>query len=133
MSHLVKLKLQIKSEASLEKAVKKLGLRYNKGVKSFQYYGNSSSHCDATIDSEGDSRAVGVRRVGQGKNEEFELHWDPGYLSSKTQHALGGRNAESLKKEYAVAEAFRVAEEKGMYATRYDQKDGSVRVEVAYA
>lgn len=129
MSHVVKMNLQILSLKALERACKKLNLNFNKDVKTFNYYGSSRSNCDHTISAGGDSKAIGVCQV-PGK-KEFELKWDPGYLNPTTQKAVG-RSGENLKKEYAVAQATLTAESQGMYVTRYDQNDGSVRLEAQF-
>lgn len=130
MSHVVKLNLQIKSLKGLKKAVNKLGLEFNEGVKSFEYYGSSRSNCDHTISAKGASKAIGVVQV-PGK-KEFELKWDPGYLDGNTQTVVGGRDASNLKKEYAVAVSTLEAEAQGMFVTRYDNSDGTIRLEAAY-
>lgn len=128
MSHVVTMKLQILSLKALEKACSKMGLNFNKGVSSFEYYSSAREKCDHTINSSGESKAIGVCQV-PGK-KEFELKWDPGYLDRGTQNKVG-RNGENLKKEYAAAAATLAAEAQGMFVTRYDNADGSIRLEAA--
>lgn len=125
MSHVVKLNLKVTSLKALKRATKKLGLKFNDGVKSFNYWSSRTDTCDHTITNAGYSKAIGV--VAKGK-KEFELKWDPDYLDRDTQTKVGPDGA-NLKKEYAVAAATLEAEKEGMYVTRYDNKDGSVRLE----
>lgn len=128
MSHVVKINLQIKNIKALKKATKKLGLEFNEGVKSFNYYGSSTRNCDHTISAKGASKAIGVAQKGK----EFELLWDPGYLDGNTQKVVGGHSAVNLKREYAAAAATLEAEAQGMYVTRYDNADGTIRLEAQY-
>lgn len=129
MSHVVKLQLDIKSLGALKKATKKLGLEFNEGVKSFEYYSSSRQSCDHTISSDGAKKSIGVCAIPGTKN--FELKWDPGYLDGTTQSKVGSNGA-NLKKEYAVAAASAEAKAQGMYVTRYDNQDGTVRLEASY-
>lgn len=129
MSHVVKLQLEIKNIKALKKATKKLGLEFNEGVKSFEYYSSSRSNCDHTISSKGARKSIGVCAVS-GKKNEFELKWDPGYLDGTTQK-LVGNNGENLKKEYAASAATLEAEAQGFFVTRYDNADGTIRLEAS--
>lgn len=124
MSHVVKLNLEVTSLKALKKAAKKMGLKFNEGVKSFNYYGSSTASCDHTLSMGGEGRAIGVVKSGK----VFELKWDPGYLGPKMQAAVGGQAA-TLKKEYAVAAATLAAEVDGLFVTRYDLPNGGVRLE----
>lgn len=129
MSHVVKLQLEIKSIKALKKAAKKLDLEFNEGVTSFNYYSSQTASCDHTMSTKGASKSIGVKAIKGGK--EFELLWDPGYLDGGTQRIVG-RNGENIKKEYAAAAATLEAEAQGMFVTRYDNKDGTIRLEAQY-
>lgn len=128
MSHVVKLNLAVKNIKALERAAKKLGLVFNKDAKTFNYYHTYTDKCDHSISAAGEQKGIGVIKSGN----EFTLKWDPGYLGPKMSSAIG-LDAEVLKKEYAVAAATLEAEAEGMFVTRYDQKDGSVKLEAAFA
>ena len=128
MSHIQKVNTQIKSLKALKKAVKQLGLNFEEGVKSFNYYGSSMGQCDHVIRNGSDSKAIGVVSNG---DKTFSLSWDPDYLGKARD--IIGRDAGALKQEYGVQVAIETAEAQGMYATRYAQADGSVRIECEYA
>ncbi len=127
MSHIVKVKLDIKNLNALKKAAKKLGLNWNEGVTSFNYYGSSTSTCDHTISHSGDSKSIGVVKKADGN---YELQWDPGYLGRA--EALVGKNADNLKKEYSAAVATLELESQGMFVTRYEV-NGGIKLEASYA
>lgn len=123
MSHVVKLDLQMKNLNGLKKAVEKLGLKFQENVKTFRYHVSSTSSCDHAIEVPNSRYGIGVSKSGN----NYEIKWDP--YHSEIVTALGGRLGEGLKKEYAVAVAIQEAEAEGMYVTRYDNADGSVRLE----
>lgn len=128
MSHIQKINLEVKNIKALKKATEKLGLVFTEGVKSFSYYGSSRAKCDHTIGHPDDTHKIGVCAIkGQ---KAFELKWDPGYLG-KAQPIVGNR-AQILKQEYAVAVATMEAESQGMFVSRYDRPDGSVRLEASF-
>lgn len=124
MSHIQTIKLQLKNLKAVKKACKKLGLDFNENKTSFNYYGSSQSKADHTISLKGESKEVGLKKNGA----TFDLLWDPGYTSVTN---VIGRKAENLQREYAVATATMEAESQGLVVTRYDQQDGSVRLEAA--
>lgn len=127
MSHIVKINTKLKNIKALKRAVKEFkALKFNENEKSFTYYGSSTAQCDHTIELPGEKK-MGIKKL---ENGEYEMLWDPGYTQLSS---VIGRNAEKLLDEYSVAVATMEAEAEGMTVTRYNQKDGTIRLEAVYA
>lgn len=122
MSHVVKLNLEIKNIKAAKRACAKLGLNFVEDKKTFRYYGSSQSKCDHAITGGSMQNEVGLVKEGN----SYSLRWDPGY--GGVSEALGGRNAEGFRREYAAAAATLQAESEGMYVTRYDRQDGTIEL-----
>lgn len=130
MSHIVKIRTEFRSLKAIKRAAKKLGLKFNQGQTRFRYYGSSHHSADHVMEIPGFSYGIGLKKVGSGAKVSYDLEFDPIHRELTTTI---GRNAEVFKKEYAVAAATIEAEDEGLTVTRYDNADGSIRLEAAYA
>lgn len=118
MSHIVKVKVEVKNLANLARAAKKLGLKLNAGQKSFKWYGQfmgdapvpegmkpeDYGKCDHAIvipDKQGYAYEVGV--VNQ-KDGTYSLVWDS-YAGGRGLQDKVGENCCRLIQQYATEEA----------------------------
>lgn len=107
MSHISKIKVEIKDLQALHQACEDLGLVFNEGQNTYKWYGQPK-RCDHAISLKNNSRAyeIGVIDKKDGTYEfEFDF-WQGGY---GIQDAVGA-NCDLLKNTYTNHAAYNAAE-----------------------
>lgn len=139
MSHVVKIKLEIKDLAALKEACKAMGLEFRENQKSYRWFGQfmgdyplaagfsqeDLGKCEHAIGIPGraDAYEVGIVRRRDGK-AGYELMWDFWAGGNGLQDAIG-ENGNKLRQEYAAATAARIYRQQGYRVTR-TIKDGRI-------
>lgn len=98
MSHITKIKVEIKDLEVLKDAVEKLGLTFNENKNRYKWWGDynsSQNKCDHVISlKDPNAYEIGVTKKG----DKYELFWDA--MDSRLTTAVG-RNGEKLNNKYA--------------------------------
>lgn len=118
MSHVVKLKVQIKNLGALEKAAAELGCELVRGQQEHLYYAGNRAKCDHAIKVTGASEQtyeIGVIAKNDGTYELQADFYNGGYgLVDRV-----GSQAETLINEYAVQLAMQHVAEQGYRPYRW--------------
>jgi len=98
MSHITKVKTEIKDLEMLKKACEAIGLKFNENQTSYRWYRSQKNKCDHAISIPNNSNAYEIGVIK--KNDSYELEWDTwnnGYgLVDKA-----GKNMSLLKTSYS--------------------------------
>lgn len=137
MSHVAKIKVEIKDLHALRAAAESLGLRFNLHQKTYKWYGSSVGDyplpegftaadlgkCNHAISIPGNSTAYEIGVVE--RNGKFTLLWDfwqGGYgLVERV-----GKDGQKLIQAYARQVAIKQARAQGMTVTETTREDGTI-------
>lgn len=138
MSHVSKIKVEVRSLQALQEACKRLGFEFRQGQKTYRWFGTfmgdyplpegikreDLGKCDHAIHVPGAAYEVGVLQQG----DKFLLiydFWRPGGL----EEALG-ENAQKLTQAYAIEAARMEAQREGYSVYEEQLTDGSVELHI---
>lgn len=131
MSHVTKIKIEVKSLEALKKAASTCGLEFREGQKCYRWYGrfmgdypswaegidtNKLGQCDHALSVAGNDRAYEVGVVDNG-NGSFSLLWDFWSGGYGLQAAVGN-DGSKLIAEYSLEAAQEAAQSQGWYCER---------------
>ncbi len=112
MSHITKIKAEIKDLTVLKEAAEKIGLVLHENQKTFKSYNNG--HCDHALSVKNSTR--NTYEIGLVKNGDiYEMRWDTWSGGYGLVDAVGN-NCEKLINEYAKNVALKEARN---FATKY--------------
>lgn len=138
MSHLSKIKVEVKSLSALEAACKRLGFQFMNSQKTYKWYGQymgdyplpegikamDLGKCTHAIKVPGAEYEVGIVKHGDQYTLLYDF-WSYGGLLDKL-----GPNAEKLVQAYAVDAAKEEAQRQGYSTWEEELQDGSVQLHV---
>ncbi len=139
MSHVTKIRVEIRSLAALKAACARLGLEFVEGQTTYKWYGKylggsqrapginieDLGKCNHAIKVPGASYEVGVVQ----QNDQFLLMWDfwqPGGLEAQL-----GKDGQKLVQAYTVEAAKQAAQARGFSVWEEAVQDGSVKLHVS--
>jgi len=119
MSHITKLKVEIKDLECLKLACESLGLELNENQKTYKWYGSQPKKCDHAISVAGNNKAyeVGVMK----KDDIFEMEadfWNGGYGLEELAGSNCGKVMEAYGQEVAMKTATEFANAEGWSVDR---------------
>ena len=140
MSHIVKVKVQVKNLAALRKACEKLGLVFREGQKTHKWYGRfvgdapipegmkaeDYGKCDHAIVVPGNTEAYEVGVVDQ-KDGTYGLVWDS-FMGGLGLQDKVGAECGLLRQMYATEEARSQMEGMGFQVFEDMDKQGVIRL-----
>jgi hypothetical protein len=130
MSHVAKIKIEVRSLSALIEAANRCGLEFRENQKSYRWYGRSEGdyplpegitadqlgRCDHALCIPGNPRAyeIGIKDMGNGTYSLLWDFWQGGFGLV----ACVGQNGDTLVSEYALQAAQEAANQQGWYTER---------------
>lgn len=141
MSHVAKIKIEIKDMQALRAACKRLGLEFVEGQKQYAWYGRhvgdyplpegftaqDMGRCEHAIKVPGAKYEIGLCKRRDGK-PGYTLLWD--FYSAGGLEAKLGANGQKLVQAYGIEAAKLAARRAGYRVTEATKSDGSVTLRV---
>jgi len=120
MSHMAKIKGQIKNLEALKRASSKLGLAFIENATSARYYANNTVKCSHKITMPNTSYEIGVVKE---KDDTYGLQTD--FYDANVTKAIG-RDGVKLRDSYNEEVTRMFAESTGKSVFRETEEDGTV-------
>ena len=124
MSHITKIKAQIKDLDALADGCFHLGMEVDLTAKRFRNFAGRMSECNGALRIKGNNTAYEMGLV-KNKAGHFDLEWDD-YGGGKGLVNVVGKNAGLLLQEYSAAVAIRAMSRQGMRVRRTVGAGGKV-------
>lgn len=142
MSHIATVEIVVSSLDDLDAACNRLGLKLNRGQKTYKWYGRSVGDsplpegmtvadlgkCEHAICIPGNETAyeIGVVRRQDGNYTLAWDYWEGGFGLQE----IAGENCNALKQAYAIEAAKRTALQQGFGVNEVAQQDGSIKLQL---
>lgn len=126
MSHISKVKVELKNLDALERALLPLNLELVRNQKTFRAY-RQGNPCEHLIRSTTNEKAYEIGVV-QNQDGTYALAWDT-FLGGRGMVELAGKDCCNIMQNYAVEEAQTQMESAGYVVERTHQENGTVQLQ----